>query len=97
MLRGSLKVSVIPQSEKTPFTIHTTFGTIKIVEGMAKISISDDKDVIETQSGQVFIEHASSGTTQTAKPGQVFTLSVAGLEDKELSKLKKENRELTNE
>ncbi|MCM8539172.1 MAG: FecR family protein [Lentisphaeraceae bacterium] len=97
MLRGSLKVSVIPQSEKTPFTIHTTFGTIKIVEGMAKISISDDKDVIETQSGQVFIEHASNGTTQTAKPGQVFTLSVTGLEDKELSKLKKETRELTNE
>lgn len=97
MLRGSLKVSVIPQQQKTPFTIHTTFGTIKIVEGMAKITISDDLDIIETQSGQVIIEHASNGSTQTAKPGQVFTINATVLAEKENDKLKNETRELTNE
>ncbi|MCM8529385.1 MAG: FecR family protein [Lentisphaeraceae bacterium] len=97
MLRGSLKASVIPQQQKAPFTVHTTFGTIRIVEGMAKISISDDLDIIETQSGEVLIEHASNGATQKAKPGQVFALSVNGLENKEISKVKNETRELSNE
>lgn len=95
LLRGGLKISTTPQHE--PMTIHTTFGIIKIKEGMAEISLSETSDAVQVLSGSVIIEHATSDIVKNATPGKSFSLSNEGMEEVTAITDKKEKRELTNE
>lgn len=97
LLRGSLKVSAVKQNAKTPMTIHTSFALIKITEGMAGIALSDTSDFIEVLSGSVLIEHASANISKSAGPGQKFAVSSEGVTEIDLTKIKEETRELSNE
>ena len=97
LLRGTLKVSAVKQDAKSPFTIHTSFGIIKITEGMALISLSDTQDFIEVLSGTAVIEHNTANINKSAGPGQKFTISNDGVVEAGLAKIKEETRELNNE
>ena len=95
LLRGALKLSVTPQP--SPVTVHTTFGIIKISEGMAIITLSEDNDLIEILSGSVILEHSSMDVVKNATPGQKFSITNEGMEEVKTEKIKKETRELSNE
>ena len=74
-LSGKLKLSVHPQGEKTPFTVHSNNADVRISEGITSISVQDKEDLIEVLSGSVIIGQPGMGNNQQFSAGRKVSVS----------------------